>query len=58
MDYVKETAKFFYQECVVKEVVLAETLGEDESDSGDMTRRIASLLRLKKFFEEKGGEED
>lgn len=58
MDYVKETAKFFYQECVVKEVVLAETLGEDESDSGDMTRMIASLLRLKKFFEEKGGEED
>lgn len=58
MAYVKETAKFFYQECVVKEVVLAETLGEDESDSGDMTRMIASLLRLKKFFEEKGGEED
>lgn len=58
MDYVKATAKFFYQECVVKEVALAETLGEDEGDSRDITRMIASLLRLKKFVEEKGGEED
>lgn len=58
MDYVKETAEFFYRECVVKEVVLAETLGENEGDSDDMTRMTASLLRLKKFFEEKGGEEN
>ena len=58
MDYVKETAEFFYQECVVKEEVLAETLGEGAGDSDDVTRMAASLLRLKKFFEEKGGEED
>ena len=58
MDYIKSTAEFFYQECIVKEEVLAETLDEKEENPNDITRMISSLLRLKKFFKEKGGEEE
>lgn len=57
MDYINVIAKFFYRECIIGEDILAETIGEKKESSEDITRMISSLLRLKKFFKEKGGEE-
>ncbi len=57
MDYINVIAKFFYRECIIGEDILAETIGEKKESSEEITRMISSLLRLKKFFKEKGGEE-
>lgn len=58
MNYIKAIATFFYQECIVEKRILAEDLSMDRKDAGDITSVIASLLRLKKFFKEKGGEKE
>ena len=58
MTYIKQIADFFYDECIDRQEKLVESFEGSNDNDEDYTRMISSMLRLKKFFKEKRGEEE